>query len=74
MERAEYTKMRIVLNPQIIIDQYGLEMKTYKGFVYMKIVRRMYRLPQEGILSNKLLQKKLAKTGYFKAMHTPGLW
>ncbi len=34
----------------------------------------MYSLPQAGILANKLLKKCLAKHGYFKQLHTPGLW
>jgi hypothetical protein len=34
----------------------------------------MYRLPQEGILANKLLQRNLAKDGYRPTQHTHGLW
>merc|ERR1711966_366350 len=30
--------------------------------------------PQVGILTNKLLKKRLAKKGYFELPHTPGLW
>jgi hypothetical protein len=34
----------------------------------------MYRLPQASILANKLLKERLACHGYFKQLHTPGLW
>ena len=34
----------------------------------------MYGLPQVGIFASKLLKKHLAKHGYFKQPHTPGLW
>ena len=34
----------------------------------------MYRLPQAGILANKLLQKQLAVHGYVPTEYTPGLW
>ena len=34
----------------------------------------MYGLPQAGLLANQLLQKKLAKYGYYQCRHTPGLW
>eukprot|EP00804_Cyclotella_cryptica_P009712 CCRYP_011255-RA/>CCRYP_011255-RA protein AED:0.38 eAED:0.38 QI:0/-1/0/1/-1/1/1/0/318 len=34
----------------------------------------MYGLPQAGILANKLLEKRLAKAGYYQCQHTPGLW
>jgi hypothetical protein len=34
----------------------------------------MYGLRQAGLLSNQLLQKRLAPFGYCPARHTPGLW
>jgi hypothetical protein len=34
----------------------------------------MYGLPQAGILTNKLLQRNLAKDGYRPTTHTHGLW
>jgi hypothetical protein len=39
----------------------------------MKIRKRVYGLPQAGILANKLLKKRLAKHGYFEQPHTPSL-
>jgi hypothetical protein len=39
----------------------------------MKICKRMYGLPQAGILANNLLKKSLAKHGYFKQPHTLSL-
>jgi hypothetical protein len=40
----------------------------------MEICKGMYGLPQAGILANKLLKKQLARHGYYKQPHTPGLW
>ena len=60
--------------PQNIKDQYKLHGKIHNGFIYMRIERGMYGLPQAGILANKLLQERLAPHWYYKAMHTPGLW
>jgi hypothetical protein len=40
----------------------------------MEIRKGMYGLPQAGILANKLLKEQLARHGYFKQPHTPGLW
>jgi hypothetical protein len=34
----------------------------------------MYGLKQAGLLTNQLLQKRLAPVGYYTARHTPGLW
>ena len=44
------------------------------GFIYLKIRKAIYGLPQAGILANKLLRKRLAPAGYYEVAHTPGLW
>ena len=43
------------------------------GYVYTEIKKGMYRLPQSGILSNKLLKERLTKYGYNEVAHKPGL-
>ena len=40
----------------------------------MEIWHGCYRLPQSGILTNKLLKKCKAKHVYFELPHTPGFW
>jgi hypothetical protein len=40
----------------------------------MEIRKGMYGLPQASILANKLLKEQLVRHGYFKQLHTPGLW
>ncbi len=57
----EYMKMPLSLLPQDIIKHYGLLDKALNGHVYMGIHQGMYGLPQAGILTNKLLEKHLAK-------------
>jgi hypothetical protein len=49
-------KMRADLFPEEFMQAYNLHEKVYKGFIWMKIIRTMYGLPQAGILSNQLLQ------------------
>jgi hypothetical protein len=70
----EYMRMPISLFPTNIIDHYQLNNKVLKDYIYMEIRKGMYGLPQAGILANKLLKKRLAKHGYFKQPHTPGLF
>ncbi len=70
----EYMRMPLDLFPDNIVNHYGLRQKAKNGFVYMEIQKRMYGLPQAGILANKLLKKRLARHGYFEQPHTPGLW
>ena len=71
----EYMKFHISTIPQEIIDGYNL-MKIFdnKGFVYVKIVKGMYGLKQEGIIAHKALIHHLAPFRYHPARHTPGLW
>ena len=44
------------------------------GWIYFKIVKGCYGLPQSGILANNLLHTRLNKKLYFEATTTPGLW
>ncbi len=44
------------------------------GFIYLKMRRAVWGLPQAVILANKLLQKRLLPHGYYECANTPGLW
>jgi hypothetical protein len=74
LDRFECMKMPLSLFPQDIIDHYRLNNKVLNGYVYMKICKGMYGLPQAGILANKLLKKRLAIHGYYEQPHTPSLF
>ena len=68
-------KFHISTIPQEIIDKYNLlEIVENHGFVYVKIVKRMYGLKQAGIIAHKALIHHLAPFGYHPSRHTPGLW
>ena len=60
--------------PQEFIDEYGLESKIYKVFLYCEIRKGIYGLTQDGKLENTLLKQRLATCGYIECIHTPGLW
>jgi hypothetical protein len=60
--------------PEEIVETYNLKVLAVDGWVYIKIRKGMYGLKQAGLLSNQLLQKRLAPFGYYTARHTPGLW
>ena len=42
--------------------------------MYVKINNCMYGLAQAGMIANELFEKRLAKHGFKKTPHTPGLW
>ena len=75
MERSEYMKIPIAQIPDEIIAIYNLQNKVHSdGAVCIEIRKGMYRLPQAGMLANKLLKHRLAKHEYYEVRHTPGYW
>jgi hypothetical protein len=70
----EYMVINLSSLPQETIDKYDLNELSQDGWVYIKIQKGMYGLPQAGILANELLQHNLAKDGYRPTTHTHGLW
>jgi hypothetical protein len=69
----EYMVINSSSLPQEIIDKYNLLELVHDGRVYIKIQKGTYILPQAGILTNKLLQQRLALDGYHPTEHTHGL-
>ena len=74
MKRPEYMRMPLKLIPDEIVQEYDLLSIVTDGWVYIKIVKGMYGLPQAGILANEQLQRRLAVAGYYPSQFTPGLW
>ena len=74
LDRPEYVKIKLSKIPQEFIDEYDLTKFAHKGWVYFKIRRDCYGLPQSGILANKQLRIILEKEVYYEARTTPGLW
>jgi hypothetical protein len=74
LDRFEYMKMPIDLFPKWIVKQYELMKHVLNGFIYLKMRRAVWGLPQAGILANKLLQRHLLPHGYYECTNTPGLW
>jgi hypothetical protein len=70
----EYMGINLASLPQKTIEKYDLNEMAQDGKVYIEIQKGMYRLPQAGILANKLLQRNLAKDGYRPTTHKHGLW
>ena len=56
MERSEYMKMPLKIMPPEIVEKYKLKDLEVDGWVYIKIVKGVYGLPQAGKIANYLLQ------------------
>jgi hypothetical protein len=67
-------KIPLALFPVWTIEQYNLQNLALDGWLYIKMRRVVWGLPQAGILANKQLHRKLALFGYHKSANTPGLW
>jgi retron-type reverse transcriptase len=74
MDRPEYISMKISDIPDEIIAEYKLKDIEPDGSVFNEVLRSMYGLPQSGLLSNELLEKRLNTHGYFQSKLVPGLW
>jgi len=75
LKRPEYTKIRLADIPEEVITEYKLcEFATSDGFVYIKVIRGMYGLPQSGSLCHDLLKTRLNQEGYHQRKIVPGLW
>ncbi len=61
MKRYKYMHIKITDIPDKIIEEYNLREITEDGYVYCKIRKEMYGLPQAGIIAQQLLQEQLTK-------------
>jgi hypothetical protein len=74
LEYFEYMRIPLSYFPAWMVEQYNLIERAYNGYVYIKMQRAVWGLPQAGILANKHLRRKLAPFGYTECVNTPGLW
>jgi hypothetical protein len=75
MARPEYIRIKLSDIPDDVIERYKLrEIVDADGYVYCRVEKGMYGLPQAGIIAQELLENRLGKEGYFQSKTTPGLW
>jgi hypothetical protein len=74
LPRFEYMRMLLSRFPEEIVDKYNLKALAVDGWVYIEIRKGMYGFKQAVLLSNQLLQTRLAHFGHYPVRHTPGLW
>lgn len=75
LHRPKYAKVRLSDIPEEVIEECNLhEKETQDGWVYIKVTKGMYSLPQARSLAHDLLESRLNKEGYNKSKIVPGLW
>eukprot|EP00804_Cyclotella_cryptica_P019034 CCRYP_014448-RA/>CCRYP_014448-RA protein AED:0.34 eAED:0.34 QI:0/0/0/1/1/1/3/0/481 len=75
MARPEFMRLKLSDMPENIIEHYTLRsIATDDRYVYVRIQKGMYRLPQAGIIAQQLLETHLVAEGYRQSATTPGYW
>ena len=74
MLNHEYYKITLNLISQDIIDKYYLMNKKICGFIYVRVVKGMYVIVQDGIITHTSLKENLLPFVYALAPITLGLW
>ena len=75
MERREYFRIKLELFPEDVINEYNLRNQVDdKGYIFCEVHRRIYGLPQAGLLAQEQLITRLNKAGYTQSKVTPGFW
>ena len=75
LTRPEYARIKLSDIPEEIIREYNLHEKaTADGWIYIKVTKGMYGLPQSGSLAHDLLKERLNAEGYFQSKIVAGLW
>jgi Reverse transcriptase (RNA-dependent DNA polymerase) len=72
---AEYVRFRREDIPHAIWIQYNLDqVATPDGYIYARVDKGMYGLPQAGKVASDYLLPRLKVAGYRETGHTPGLF
>ena len=68
MSRLEYMRLKIADIPQEVVDQYILAaLASLQGYIYCKIIKGMYGLPQAGIMHKNSSRSNLENMAITKA-------
>jgi len=75
MPEPDHMHLRLDIIPEeIIVKKNFRNLVDEENWVYIKIGKGVYGLPQADILANQLLEKCLSTKGYYRCQHIPGLW
>jgi hypothetical protein len=75
MASYEYMRLKLSDIPANVIEHYKRnEIATPNGYIYCRIQKGMYGLPQAGINAQEILADQLKLHGNSQSRTTPGLW
>ena len=74
MYRDEYIVIQLSMIPQELVEKYNIAEKAHNGYIYARVTKVMYSLPQAGRIEHEFLLKILNPYGYHPSIENPGLW
>ena len=74
MDRAEYIMIQIAMTPQEFVDKYNIQEKAHNRYIYERVTKVVYGLPQSGRISHGALAKHLDPYIYHPPSKTLGIW
>ena len=60
--------------PQELVDKYNLIEKAHNEYIFSRVTKGMYELPQTGRMAHDALVKHLEPYGYHPSSKTPRIW
>ena len=66
--------IQISMMPHEFVDNYNITEKSHNGYIFTRVTKGIYGLPQSGQITHDALVKHLEPYGYHPSSKTPGLW
>ena len=74
MDRDKYIMIQLSMIPQEFVKIYNITEKAHNGYIYARVTKEMYGLPQAGKIAHDALLKHREPYGYHPSSNPPGLW
>ena len=74
MDRDEHIMIHISMIPQRFVENNNLAEKAHNVYIYERVTKGMYGLPQAGRIAHDALAKHLKPYGYHPSSKPPRLW
>ena len=66
--------IQISMIPKQFVEKYNLTEKAHNGYIFARVTKGIYVLPQAGQISHDALVKHLYPYGYHPSRKLPGPW
>ena len=74
MDWEEYIIIQTSMIPEEFMNSYSLKEKVHNGYIFSRVTKGMYGLPQAARIAKYALLQYLAPYGYHPTKNTPGIW